>query len=1119
MTNKRIQLSTNVDGQNVNVYPVTKSEFVEFSDGKTLNDKLNNIDGNHEHGLATPAKDGFMSKEDKAKLDGVNNYTHPSTHAATIITEDATHRFVTDAEKTKWNNKADTTMASKTNAGLMSASDKQRIDGLNAEFKTRDDKITKNTEDIKSWNDEMVNKEYQYFNGENITINNSIVSKTTDMVIKGRTLQNLEPSHNLYMNIGSWNTFTNGSVSMYKPNTKYTVIVIVEDNKLNGEAQFIGDDNNVQTVFKTGINLKIASGSTGVFSKTYTTKDDLSNCVRVGYWVHDPNSITGTLRYSMLILEGDWTNKPIPQYFEGIKSFGQQEDKISILSHGKNLLNINNFTDDKFLSYNDGSIQELREGRCITEKFYELPENIVLSSSENLWKGFWIYDVNFKFIRNVESPNDVLVTKQSNEKYYRIGIQELRESILSKKVQLEERTIKTEYEPYKDDKKDILLSQYGFDEGLRGLNTTVYDELNDVRDMAIKRVGKHTFTGNETSIVKWATVKDENFIGFYITNDDIPNLTSKRSLVVCNNFPSVNGVITKRNMYIAVNSVNICIEKNALATPDIEGFKIWLKANPTTIYYELAKPIEIPLEEDINLKTFNERTYITSDNIIKGDLSFTVPMNTAANLENNTTRLNTIEDYVDNNKDNINKISKLEEGAVTHSLNIIDLQKEIKNENNYTNYEGTNIAVDNLSKNSRTSNMIIRGKTLQNLIKNESYDLKSLPITLENNYFTFTTDGNFQFRNIISNEKNLVHSTEYTIIYEIKENTLSEGNYVEVCNRTNFNSSVVIDNTTKQGIYSKRILTKSELDEAGHALYFSSSINNTPGQILKLRVMLVKGNLTDIPKLFEGIKSFGEAEQEGDKYKISILSTGKNLMNPKKLNESIKIKENEITFTASSNAINEFKGNEKTQYTFSCSAKKNSPSRAIESTHTSLTIFYTDGTSQRIRLVSENEPIDVYKNIKVVSEPSKTIKGFSVWGYDNTSTLSDFMIEEGTKVTSFEPYKYDKKDILIKEPLREGDYLYEDNGQVKVYRDVKQYTFTGDENFKLNASRGDYIRFIIDTLPKCVDTGNSKIFSNNFPSNADSITKETVLGYKDAGIVFCILKSKLSSLDVEGFKA
>ena len=34
-------------------------------------------------------------------------YTHPSSHPASMITEDATHRFVSDAEKTAWNNKAD----------------------------------------------------------------------------------------------------------------------------------------------------------------------------------------------------------------------------------------------------------------------------------------------------------------------------------------------------------------------------------------------------------------------------------------------------------------------------------------------------------------------------------------------------------------------------------------------------------------------------------------------------------------------------------------------------------------------------------------------------------------------------------------------------------------------------------------------------------------------------------------------------------------------------------------------------------------------------------------------------------------------------------------------------
>lgn len=48
---------------------------------------------------------------DKAKLDGIalnaNNYTHPASHSATIITQSSTHRLVSDTEKNTWNSKAD----------------------------------------------------------------------------------------------------------------------------------------------------------------------------------------------------------------------------------------------------------------------------------------------------------------------------------------------------------------------------------------------------------------------------------------------------------------------------------------------------------------------------------------------------------------------------------------------------------------------------------------------------------------------------------------------------------------------------------------------------------------------------------------------------------------------------------------------------------------------------------------------------------------------------------------------------------------------------------------------------------------------------------------------------
>ncbi|MBQ9598654.1 MAG: hypothetical protein IJR33_02455 [Clostridia bacterium] len=39
--------------------------------------------------------------------EGANNYVHPASHAASMIDEDASHRFVSDTEKSTWNGKFD----------------------------------------------------------------------------------------------------------------------------------------------------------------------------------------------------------------------------------------------------------------------------------------------------------------------------------------------------------------------------------------------------------------------------------------------------------------------------------------------------------------------------------------------------------------------------------------------------------------------------------------------------------------------------------------------------------------------------------------------------------------------------------------------------------------------------------------------------------------------------------------------------------------------------------------------------------------------------------------------------------------------------------------------------
>ena len=81
--------------------------------------------------LVSSSKDGLMSKADKIKLDTIaanaNNYTHPTTHAATIITTDSTHRFVTDSQISTWNNKASTAVATTSANGLMSSTDKTNL--------------------------------------------------------------------------------------------------------------------------------------------------------------------------------------------------------------------------------------------------------------------------------------------------------------------------------------------------------------------------------------------------------------------------------------------------------------------------------------------------------------------------------------------------------------------------------------------------------------------------------------------------------------------------------------------------------------------------------------------------------------------------------------------------------------------------------------------------------------------------------------------------------------------------------------------------------------------------------------------------------------------------------
>ncbi len=79
------------------------ADFTAFpgSEGKKL--KENKVDKIEGKGLSS----NDFTDEEKSKLAGIaaeaNKYTHPDTHPAGMIHQDAEHRFVTDAEKDEWN--------------------------------------------------------------------------------------------------------------------------------------------------------------------------------------------------------------------------------------------------------------------------------------------------------------------------------------------------------------------------------------------------------------------------------------------------------------------------------------------------------------------------------------------------------------------------------------------------------------------------------------------------------------------------------------------------------------------------------------------------------------------------------------------------------------------------------------------------------------------------------------------------------------------------------------------------------------------------------------------------------------------------------------------------------
>ena len=349
------------------------------------------------------------------------------------------------------------------------------------------------------------------------------------------------------------------------------------------------------------------------------------------------------LKENCVVLKGDRLDIiDSIDYFEGIKSSGEVEgNKISILSSNKNLFNLNeigkNFnykeiengfeiSNTEDVPYPYANIKKYMFLKKGTYTFSYSGEgtgfvNVAIRSKVNSDSYSGDIKPNIPKTFTMDSDKEVVVT------FYLQG--NITTGTYKNKytnIQLVEGSKSLNYEPYKEDKKDILLQGLGFDGGLRGLNDTVYDELNDIKNVAIKRIGKHIFTGNETirqleNSTKALIVLVENIKGVdskhFISNSNIGYEARWNVNEWENNYP-----IAFNFKDSSAGSMSLLISKSKIpSVTDIDSLKQYLRENNIELYYQLKEPIETPLNKDINFDTLDDITYVLLENNIKNELS------------------------------------------------------------------------------------------------------------------------------------------------------------------------------------------------------------------------------------------------------------------------------------------------------------------------------------------------------------------------------------------------------------------------------------------------------------------------------------------------------------------
>lgn len=286
-----------------------------------------------------------------------------------------------------------------------------------------------------------------------------------------------------------------------------------------------------------------------------------------------------------------WCDVNLP-YFDGEKS-----SKLEILSRGKNLYNVTNVSEvyycNGFISNNQLTItvDDGDSGDFLLADWVKLKAGISYTYSYKFDAMATTHTANVKWFTDINtqisnsSTYTPLVDTNVMLGFYVNGTGSIGDKVMYYDIQIELGMVATSYEPYTAEEEIIFLN-----DSLKKLPNGIMDTYSN--GIATRNVGKTILDGSEGYAIVDNTTYSTDILRFRCSDFGC-RINPLGINVMSDRFAGQELDTFSRNVEGVTNhdadfNFYIWINKSRLSTPDVAGFKTWLSANNTTVYYELT---------------------------------------------------------------------------------------------------------------------------------------------------------------------------------------------------------------------------------------------------------------------------------------------------------------------------------------------------------------------------------------------------------------------------------------------------------------------------------------------------------------------------------------------------